>query len=47
MTELTAFEETIIRIPVLRYLYLIPLFLYNLGLGILDEIRFRVRYGMW
>ena len=45
--ELTPFEKIIIRIPVLQYLYLIPLLIYNLGLGLLEEKRFRDRYKMW
>jgi hypothetical protein len=40
---LTELEKAILRIPVIRYLYLIPLFLYNHGLGILEEAKYRVR----
>lgn len=40
---LTDFEKVVLRIPVIRYLYLIPLFLYNLGLGMLEETRNKVR----
>lgn len=40
---LTDLEKTIIHIPVIRYLYLIPLGIYYVGQGILEEAKYRLR----